>query len=290
MSYAPRALLDVRAYLKPLTGLSDNALGIVGDEAHIGGYHHGWADRRTVAGYTHDYSWQESSRDSGHKTEAASALDIGMFSRTVGGRRVSLYDFNRWLVGECQAGAADTRDIREVIYTLDGRTVKRWDRLGKRTSGDDSHLTHTHISYHRDAEMRDKTALFRRYFEGAAKPATPLPGGELMGWFGKAKGSPVVYWMAPGEEPVRMTDGTWLTTCKPLIDRGVPLLEYTSLDALTAGTGERRPQVQPAPVDVTALAEALKPHIEVAAGAAAESAVRRVLGGLDGATPGGTES
>lgn len=38
---------------------------------------------------------------------------------------------------------------------------------------------------------------------------------------------------------------------------------------------------EPAPVDIDALVEGLKPHLE----AAAEAAVRKVLGGLDGATP-----
>jgi hypothetical protein len=52
-------------------------------------------------------------------------------------------------------------------------------------------------------------------------------------------------------------------------------------DRLTAI--EAKPPVQPAPVDVAALALALKPHME----AAAEAAVRKVLGAVDGATPQG---
>ena len=43
-----------------------------------------------------------------------------------------------------------------------------------------------------------------------------------------------------------------------------------------------RPPVEPAPVDVAALAAALAPHVQ----AAAEAAVRKVLGAVDGATPG----
>jgi hypothetical protein len=43
-----------------------------------------------------------------------------------------------------------------------------------------------------------------------------------------------------------------------------------------------RPQVESAPVDVDQLAAALAPHLE----AAAERAVRKVLGAVDGATPG----
>lgn len=43
----------------------------------------------------------------------------------------------------------------------------------------------------------------------------------------------------------------------------------------------QRPPVQSAPVDIDALVAALRPHLETAA----EAAVRKVLGGLDGATP-----
>ncbi|WP_037684611.1 hypothetical protein, partial [Streptomyces griseus] len=65
----------------------------------------------------------------------------------------------------CTAGAPDTRDIREIIYSPDGQTVKRWDRLGKRSTGDSSHLWHTHFSFFRDSIKagRDLTPLFRRY-------------------------------------------------------------------------------------------------------------------------------
>lgn len=156
MTYAPQALLALRHYLKPHTGLSDVALGIVGDEDHDGGYHHGWDNRSSNS----DYSWAESSRDSSHRSNAARAIDIGMFAR--------LRELSVWLVEQCKANAPDTRDIREVIYSPDGRTVKRWDRLGRRTSGDSSHLTHTHISWFADAEGRDKTAVFKRFFEGGA--------------------------------------------------------------------------------------------------------------------------
>jgi hypothetical protein len=161
MSYAPQALLDLRAYLEPVTGLSANDLGIVGDTSHNGGYHDGWDRRRLVDGELHDYSWQESTRDSGHKTDAGSAFDVGMFAH--------LRELSIWCVKQCEANAPDTHDIREIIYSPDGIVVKRFDRLGKRASGDSSHLKHSHFSYFRDAETRDKTALFRRFFEGEGK-------------------------------------------------------------------------------------------------------------------------
>lgn len=154
-TYAPQRLLDLRHYLQPITGLPDKDLGIVGDEDHHGGYHHGWSMRAGDG----DYSWDESTRDwNSARTEAASGFDLGMFSR--------LRELSVWLVNECKAGAPDTQDFREIIYSPDGVTVKRWDRMGVRTTGDSSHLTHTHCSFFRDAEKNDKTAVFRRFFEG----------------------------------------------------------------------------------------------------------------------------
>ncbi|MFI7073552.1 hypothetical protein [Micromonospora sediminicola] len=167
---APQTLLDARRLL--LTYLDINPgkvvdadlepaeVGIVGDPAHRGGYHCG-ADR--VVG--NDYSVVESSRDRTGLSSFACALDIGQFEVTVGGRRYDLPHLSAWLVSQCAQGTADTRDVREVIYSLDGRTVVRWDRLGKRRTGDDSHRWHTHISYHRDAIKAgaDQSAVFRRY-------------------------------------------------------------------------------------------------------------------------------
>ena len=158
---APDTLLAVRRLLLDhLDGLEPAAVGIVGDPAHRGGYHCG-SDRVV----SRDYSVIESSRDRTGLARWACALDVGSFTATVAGKRHDLRSFSAWLVAQCKADAADTRDIREVIYSPDGTTVKRWDRLGKRTSGDDSHLWHTHFSFHRDAIKagRDQTAVFRRY-------------------------------------------------------------------------------------------------------------------------------
>jgi len=153
-SYAPNMILEVREYLKPITGLDNFGLGIVNSETDAS-YHHGWSQRDTDGT---DYSWDESARDWSHKTNAARALDIGMFDQ--------LRELSAWLVEECKKGASDTLDIREIIYSPDGITVKRWDRLGIRTSGDSSHKTHTHISWFADAENNRKVGLFQRFCEG----------------------------------------------------------------------------------------------------------------------------
>jgi len=158
MTYAPRRLLDAREYIIAKYGVPGNSVGIIGGPDHQGGYHCG--SDRTV---NNDYSVVESDRDRKGLTKAAAALDIGTFSKKIGSRTINLRKFSVWLVKQCKANTADTRDIREVIYTDNGSTVKRWDRLGIRSGGDDSHLWHTHISYFRDSEKRDKTTLFKRY-------------------------------------------------------------------------------------------------------------------------------
>ncbi|MEH0826641.1 MULTISPECIES: hypothetical protein [unclassified Micromonospora] len=140
--------------------LEPGEVGIVGDAGHRGGYHCG-SDRVV----TNDYSVVESSRDSAGLTLHASALDVGVFAVSSGGRTHNLRTFSTWCVAQCAANTADSRDIREIIYSPDGRTVRRWDRLGRRTSGDSSHLYHTHFSFFRDSTKanRDQTPLFRRY-------------------------------------------------------------------------------------------------------------------------------
>jgi hypothetical protein len=167
MTTAPASLLTARRfYIDTLAkaGFTINPLsvGIVGDDNHAktgSSYHLGKSALRPDS-----YTIVESPRDKNGLTEAAAALDLGMFTITVGGRKHDLRSFSVWLVAQCKAGTPDTADIREVIYSPDGATVKRWDRLGKRTTGDNSHLSHTHESWFRDSETRDKTAHLKRYF------------------------------------------------------------------------------------------------------------------------------
>jgi len=255
MTYAPKRLLELREYLMPQTGITDfRAMGIVGNEAHDGGYHHGWDDRRIRDGQTADYSWNESVRDSSHQTNAAAAIDIGMFAR--------LRELNKWLVGQCQAQAPDTQDIRSIIYTLDGVSVKRWDRLSKRSTGDSSHLTHTHVSYFRDAEGRDKTGPFRRFFEGdfMADAAVDI---DYMAWRIEA--------LSHGFDTMRGGP-----------EKGKPNWAVQTIKEILS---EVKAISGPAPVDIGALMAALEPRLEEMAEKATEQAVRRVLGSLDGATP-----
>ena len=170
MTRAPENLMAVRRLLLEHLNrdpnrvrdedLEPNEVGIVGDPNHRGGYHCG-SDRVV----TNDYSVVESSRDRHGLTLDAAALDVGTFRVSVGGRTHNLTTFSTWCVAQCTANAADTRDIREIIYSPDGKVVRRWDRLGRRNTGDRSHLWHTHFSFFRDSikANRDQTPLFRRY-------------------------------------------------------------------------------------------------------------------------------
>ncbi|MBO4208698.1 hypothetical protein [Micromonospora echinofusca] len=161
MTRAPENLLALRRlFLDHFDDLTPASLGIVGDEDHVGGYHCG-SDRVV----TDDYSVVESPRDRAGLTDHAAALDIGRFDVQVAGQTHDLRTFSRWLVAQCVENTVDSQDIREVIYSPDGQVVKRWDRLAKRDTGDNSHRIHTHVSFFRDAikANRDQRPLIRRY-------------------------------------------------------------------------------------------------------------------------------
>lgn len=175
MTYAPDDLLAVRRYVLTQTALPGDAVGIVGDPAHAstGGYHEGNDDLARAGRLTSDYSKRQSSRDR-PGSNAASALDNGDFDH--GGK--TLRQLSQFLVARCVAGDPRCRDIREIIYTPDGQSVRRWDALGMSTTGDSSHLYHTHTSFFRDSEgRRDRLdnylGLLVEFFEGAKMAFTP---------------------------------------------------------------------------------------------------------------------
>lgn len=160
MTYAPACVRSARTYLMS-RGVPGNSIGIVGDSAHksSGGYHCGNDWLADVGRLYSDYSKRQSWRDR-PGSDAAMALDIGGLSDD------ALWALSSWIVAQCAAGAPWAADIREVIYWhKPSNTIRRWDRLGLAEGGSWSHRTHTHISYHRDSEGRDKTELFRRYYE-----------------------------------------------------------------------------------------------------------------------------
>lgn len=168
MTYAPANLREVQRIWTSHGGVN---LGIVGDVAHAQrgtSYHLGKSQLRLDA-----YSIR-TARDRAGLTEAASAVDLGKLD----GSFIKLRAFSRWLVTMGQSNQPGTRDLREVIYTPDGRQVFRWDRERGYASqprtgeADNSHLYHTHISWYRDSESRDRAPLFRRYFGDVSMPDT----------------------------------------------------------------------------------------------------------------------
>ena len=149
--------------------------GIVGDTAHAQGgdsYHLG-ADQTRARNGRDRYSVDESPRDRQGLNNYASGMDVGYFKVTTGRGVFDLFAFSRWLVALCKAGDPDTVDIREVIYSPDGRAVRRWDALGRRSGGDDSHLFHTHISEYRDADGSRMVRLVRRWLVHIGLLAAP---------------------------------------------------------------------------------------------------------------------
>lgn len=189
MSYAPASLRALADYWVAKGGVN---LGIVGDEAHQGrpSYHNG-KDVITARGRTRetDYSIR-TDRDWAGLTNAASAIDLGRLE----GSLPKLYEFSKWLVSRCRMNAPGTDMIREVIYSPDGNTVLRWDRergyasAPKPGEADDSHLYHTHVSFYRDTEAKDKVGLFRTYFEELSMfpIVTRTPFAAPVTWYVKA--------------------------------------------------------------------------------------------------------
>lgn len=170
MTYAPPALRDLGAYLEA-RGVTN--LGIVGDIAHTYGYHLG-RDRIYGPGGKGDADYSvQFDRDAAGLTDAAAGIDLG-------GDADALRKLTRWLWDECLARGAGTEDVREVIGSADGTNVFGWSSKAPNqlilNYGDATHLWHTHISYFRDTELRDKRPLFGRYFDTPPDTGT---GGDM---------------------------------------------------------------------------------------------------------------
>lgn len=208
-------------------------VGIVGDPNHRGGYHCG--KDRTVS---NDYSVVQSSRDKNGLTLDASALDFGWFEwkNPKNGAIHNLRTFSKWAVAECERGASDTLDIREIIYSPDGKVVKRWDRLKRSSTGDNSHLSHTHFSFFRDAVKagRDQSPLFRRYLENIG--------------------------LLEGEEMISDEDAMKIATFK-YGGKGI-LYDNTYFAAAEAASAHKSADAVSAKVDAIAAAIAQMPHVD----------------------------
>ena len=149
-------------------------LGIVGDTKHKQrgtSYHLGSSDLIDGAYST------KLKRDRKGLTNPASALDLGKLNKRIG----KLRKFSNWLVEQAEEGL--TPDIREIIWSPDGKEVRRWDshldkvivslrrrkdgsiKVVTEANGDESHFWHTHISFYRDSEARPKVDYFQTFFD-----------------------------------------------------------------------------------------------------------------------------
>lgn len=163
MTYAPIKLVDLGWYWASHGGVN---LGIVGDNRHVfaGTSYHLGKDQLADNAYS-----VRTARDRAGLSNAASAIDLGKLN----GSYANLQKFSTWLVQQARHNAPGTSDMREIIFSPDGKQVLRWDRergwdSSPRTGeADDTHLTHTHISYYRDSQARDKLTPFKAYFEPA---------------------------------------------------------------------------------------------------------------------------
>lgn len=164
MTFNPATLKALGAYWVAQGGVN---LGVVGDTGHVakGTSYHLGEDQLTATAYS-----RQTARDRAGLSNAASAIDLGKLDGSLANLRL----FSKILVARARSNAAGTGDMREIIYSPDGATVLRWDRQRGFASAprpgeaDDTHLTHTHVSWYRDAESRDHTTAFRPYFEAPA--------------------------------------------------------------------------------------------------------------------------
>jgi hypothetical protein len=186
MSTTPQRLSELGAFWEANGGVN---LGSVGNQKHCYGYHLGKdrifgncacrPDGTCVPGQgAKDYSVQ-TARDKAGLTSAASAIDLGKLN----GSYLHLYAFSDWLAKRCLAGHPTTGDVRDLIYSPDGQRVFGFkDGVSNLILGygDGSHTMHTHISFYRDSESRDKRPLIADWF---ALPDTstgpPAPGGDV---------------------------------------------------------------------------------------------------------------
>jgi hypothetical protein len=189
VSSNPATLQGLGAYWTAQGGVN---LGVVGNVAHTVGYHLGKDRIYDGAGPglgDNDYSVKHA-RDRAGLTNAASAIDLGKLD----GSLAQLYAFSRWLVARCMADAVTRLDIREIIYSPDGVRVQRWSGIDNAIhtgagNGDMSHIGHTHISYFRDSQWRDKIAAFRPYFDEVVDMAQSSITDITPVWIGIGKGS-----------------------------------------------------------------------------------------------------
>jgi hypothetical protein len=253
MTFAPPRLLELRQFFQSLyPWLSDNELGIVGGPSHAAAgtsYHLG----RDQLKMSRDPYSARTRRDLNGLSNAASAFDL---DDGLGGGPAELQELSRWVVGQCRQGSADTQDLREVIFSPDGVVVLTWDRQRGQSSyplarGNISHIEHSHFSWYRDSEYRDKTAVFRRFYAERDKR------GVVDMFFLKLRTEQAI-WVSDGLHTRNVPGGQWDITCVPLINAGVPILEYDTMEQLLHAGGPLATETSAEPVSEEMLERVLR--------------------------------
>lgn len=271
MTVAPPRLLEWRSHMQAWTGLAAVQLGIVGGPGHIltGTSYHLGKDQLIMS--KNPYSARHP-RDVAGLTNAASACDTGPFARLV--------ELTAWAVAQALAGRRP--DTRELIGPGGDGRAYRWAvetgwRAELRPDGDD-HENHLHESFFRDSEHGDKVGFYRPFFEG--DDMTPEQAKQLHDLH------EMVFWnVRPWLEAFIHATDAQLAAIAERVD-----IDPAELEAIKAAASAGAQAGAAASVD--AIAAAVIAHLPEggASPAEVEAAIRRVLGGLDGATPGGTGS
>lgn len=262
--FSPPALQFLAARLRrrwPSAGI-----WIRGDNNHLRGYHR---SRRWIkeSRYCTDrnYSVSRTAGDrSGGDANWACALDLGGIAQS------ELHAACRRLDEAVRAGRLEK--ITEWYGNFgDDQRVDGWDNISNRlASSDSSHLFHLHMSFDRGRANEDHTDVYEILTgDDMSEFSQPDPWGISPDGHNRTPAQQLRDAYAAvffGERP-RGSDG------KPV---GPQPWIVREIDEIGGKLAELTVPA-PSPVDIQALAAALEPMLE----AAAERAVRRVLGGLD---------
>lgn len=242
--YTPPALRTLADSVRQYFGLPWAAIGLKGDESHTYGYHR---SRRWImedGQGSDDYSVQLA-KDQGGDANWICALDTSLDPDRMHTTTARLMDALK---------AKDPRvaSVREVFGTLDSRNVTGWDASDDSyTTADDSHLWHVHISLYRSMANNDHSGIL-----------SVIKGDTVADDYGKYGKPPPV-----GDRTIAvMISDIWNQELRGVspYDGKTPSLHSSQLARIDTGVKDIQAAIAKlaiSPVDVAALAAALKPMI-----------------------------
>jgi hypothetical protein len=155
-TFSPADLRTVQRMICAHTGLNPNAVGMIGNAAHKGGYHRGRDDLREFGVLNSDYS-VETARDKRGLSNAASALDIGYRWPKTDWRHdnnAAWLRFNAFCLADIRSHHPAWTVCRAMNFSPDGVKKKRIDpfRSMDIIKSTDTVDVHTHFEFWRDTE------------------------------------------------------------------------------------------------------------------------------------------